>query len=243
MNNISNYFELCMEYQRQTSLHIQQLYNLITLENNRDRENNNDSNINRNQQRSTLPHLRTPLQQRRTYTQQPMTPLQQPRTTMFRSNNNPPTTTRTVNTPINDAQVFFTPLNQTYSNDINNLLNTGIQQLLMAFDMDIPLTTQTQTQNQTDTETPTNEQIENAIERLTYQQYIERQNSDVNHSELVCPIDLLQYTDDDTIVRIKHCNHTFREDNILNWFRNNVRCPLCRFDIRNYQENNDDSIL
>ena len=32
---------------------------------------------------------------------------------------------------------------------------------------------------------------------------------------------------------LNHCGHAFREDAIRNWFSNNVRCPVCRHDIRN----------
>jgi hypothetical protein len=34
------------------------------------------------------------------------------------------------------------------------------------------------------------------------------------------------------ICRIKHCSHSFKQAAIVDWFRRNVRCPVCRFDIR-----------
>ena len=56
------------------------------------------------------------------------------------------------------------------------------------------------------------------------------------------------FTGDDSILRIRHCGHIFREMNLRRHFRNSTRCPICRFDIRDYippendysQENNDD---
>ena len=87
----------------------------------------------------------------------------------------------------------------------------------------------------------------------------------VNHS---CPITLANFHSDSSVMQILHCGHIFSTENINMWFRNNVRCPVCRYDIREYnveensneepvqqeeeaipdlvdtqQENNDDVIL
>ena len=48
-----------------------------------------------------------------------------------------------------------------------------------------------------------------------------------NHGERIC--------------QIKHCGHIFREEALRNWFRRNVRCPVCRYDIRNYVNTNRNS--
>lgn len=64
-----------------------------------------------------------------------------------------------------------------------------------------------------------------------------------------CPIDMQDFTGNDSILRIRYCGHIFREMNLRRHFRNNTRCPLCRFDIRDYiapvndnsQENNDEN--
>ena len=63
-----------------------------------------------------------------------------------------------------------------------------------------------------------------------------------------CPIDMQDFSGNDSILRIRHCGHIFREMNLRRHFRNSTRCPICRFDIRDYiapendysQENNDD---
>lgn len=49
-----------------------------------------------------------------------------------------------------------------------------------------------------------------------------------------CPIDMQDFSGNDSILRIRHCGHIFREMNLRRHFRNSTRCPLCRFDIRDY---------
>ena len=53
-------------------------------------------------------------------------------------------------------------------------------------------------------------------------------------SHQICPIDRELLNPTDSVMQILHCNHYFRESNLRRHFRNNTRCPLCRFDIRNY---------
>jgi hypothetical protein len=49
-----------------------------------------------------------------------------------------------------------------------------------------------------------------------------------------------EFVSGDSILRIRHCGHIFREMNLRRHFRNNTRCPICRYDIRDYiQEEND----
>ena len=55
-----------------------------------------------------------------------------------------------------------------------------------------------------------------------------------NTTHQICPIDREILNPSDTVMQILHCNHYFRESNLRRHFRNNTRCPLCRFDIRNY---------
>jgi hypothetical protein len=49
-----------------------------------------------------------------------------------------------------------------------------------------------------------------------------------------CPITLEEFADGEQIRQIHHCKHSFKEAAIQNWFRSNVRCPVCRYDIREY---------
>ena len=51
-----------------------------------------------------------------------------------------------------------------------------------------------------------------------------------------------EFNEGDILCRIIKCQHTFREPAIKNWFRTNVRCPVCRFDIRDYVEEEQEEI-
>lgn len=55
-----------------------------------------------------------------------------------------------------------------------------------------------------------------------------------NNYQTRCPIDMQDFTGDDSILRIRECGHIFREMNLRRHFRSNTRCPICRFDIRDY---------
>ena len=79
---------------------------------------------------------------------------------------------------------------------------------------------------------PTTEQINNAIERLSYNDTVDLINNR-------CPITMEDFEVGDNIIRIRHCGHTFHEDSINIWFRSNVRCPVCRYDIREYINTNN----
>jgi hypothetical protein len=75
---------------------------------------------------------------------------------------------------------------------------------------------------------PTNQQIEIATENITY---------DSSLSQFRCPISLESFEEGDQICRIKHCGHLFKRSSLTSWFQRNVRCPVCRYDIREYEEN------
>jgi hypothetical protein len=72
---------------------------------------------------------------------------------------------------------------------------------------------------------PTTQQIENALETYNYVQGLEIH---------VCPITLENIQEGEQVCRIRHCNHIFKRAAIHNWFNRNVRCPVCRYDIRDY---------
>jgi Ring finger domain len=76
---------------------------------------------------------------------------------------------------------------------------------------------------------PTQQQIETATTNFDYSTETPENNTN-------CPITLEEFHDGEPVVRITHCGHTFRRDAINNWFRQNVRCPVCRYDIRNNTE-------
>ena len=42
---------------------------------------------------------------------------------------------------------------------------------------------------------------------------------------------------DDLVRQIHHCGHLFGPSQFDEWFQSNVRCPVCRFDVRNHSTN------
>ena len=84
---------------------------------------------------------------------------------------------------------------------------------------------------------PSIRQIRNATEVIVYSQL----SQDTRDTQLRCPIDIVEFSPEDTVLRIRHCGHIFREMNLRQHFRRNPRCPLCRFDIRDYTATARDS--
>ena len=77
---------------------------------------------------------------------------------------------------------------------------------------------------------PTSEQIEAASERIIGLSLTE---------ETRCAICQDTITVSDTCRRLRHCNHTYHQTCIDQWFLRSVYCPTCRHDIR---ENNPTSL-
>jgi hypothetical protein len=75
---------------------------------------------------------------------------------------------------------------------------------------------------------PTNLQIDNAIETLIYD--ISGENTYIESR--YCPITMEEFSQGCELSRIKHCGHIFSKQALRNWFSSNVRCPICRYDIR-----------
>lgn len=71
----------------------------------------------------------------------------------------------------------------------------------------------------------TQEQIDVATRTYNY-------NSRQNPINARCPISLENFEDGDQVREIVQCGHLFCEESFQNWFRSNVRCPVCRYDIR-----------
>ncbi len=75
---------------------------------------------------------------------------------------------------------------------------------------------------------PTTDQIQNASRIVRY--------GDIdNPLSQSCPISLDEFNDDDQIRQLLPCGHLFHQNQFQEWFENNVRCPVCRYDIRNYR--------
>ena len=76
---------------------------------------------------------------------------------------------------------------------------------------------------------PSTLQINNATES-----YIITEEQFLNNERLICPITREELIVGDHVCVIKHCNHLFKNDALMQWFNSNVRCPVCRYDIRDY---------
>ena len=74
---------------------------------------------------------------------------------------------------------------------------------------------------------PSEQQINRATRLIRY-------GNIVNPSNTRCPISLTTFEDDNEVMQILECGHIFVKEELLNWFNMNVRCPLCRYDVRNY---------
>jgi hypothetical protein len=74
---------------------------------------------------------------------------------------------------------------------------------------------------------PTSEQIQNATREIIYRDITNPQNES-------CPISLDRFEPDDVVSQIIHCGHIFCQTELQEWFQDHVRCPVCRYDIRDY---------
>jgi hypothetical protein len=83
---------------------------------------------------------------------------------------------------------------------------------------------------------PTQTQIEAATRTVRYSDIV----SPINRA---CPISLENFNDSDVVTVIRFCGHIFKREELSTWFRSNCRCPVCRYDIRNYNTNASSEIL
>jgi hypothetical protein len=83
---------------------------------------------------------------------------------------------------------------------------------------------------------PTQEQIQDATEIISFDKNISNNNTN-------CPITLEPFVNGEQVCRIKHCSHLFKQNALNDWFRRNVRCPVCRYDIRDYVNEDSDREL
>ena len=83
-----------------------------------------------------------------------------------------------------------------------------------------------------------NEQQNNLLPTLSQEQ-IDLATATVDYTDdlsgVVCPITLEEFHEGDELCKIIHCNHIFRKPQLMNWFQRNVKCPVCRYDIRQWQ--------
>ena len=78
---------------------------------------------------------------------------------------------------------------------------------------------------------PTATEIQNATRVVPYSQISAPLNSN-------CPISLEPFEQTSEVTQILGCGHIFHTDSVHLWFERNVRCPVCRYDIRSQINNN-----
>ena len=119
----------------------------------------------------------------------------------------------------NGSQVNFTipPQNNNDGNIRNLLFEVGTFPLQSRFE-NVPVF-------------PSPEQIETATESLPFQDISNPINTN-------CPITMEPFSQNQIVTRIRQCGHIFNTTHLNSWFRNNVQCPVCRFDIREHGQNN-----
>ena len=77
---------------------------------------------------------------------------------------------------------------------------------------------------------PTLTQIENSTREVIFSDVDEPLNA-------TCPITMDMFSNDYTVTQIIPCGHMFSPSGINSWFQTSARCPVCRYDIRNYSTN------
>jgi len=82
---------------------------------------------------------------------------------------------------------------------------------------------------------PTLEQMNNATRSIRFSEI-------VNPVTTTCPISLERFTSEQSVSQIKQCSHIFNTAQLNLWFSNNPRCPVCRYNIRDYRESNTTNI-
>jgi hypothetical protein len=113
-------------------------------------------------------------------------------------------------------------------NSIIAILNRGMERRVIETYIDIPIyrrdisnsTVRTRRERNT---IPTPFQVFQATDTFVYS------NTVLNNH--VCPISLEAFREGEIICRIKHCDHIFKQLEIIKWFSRNSLCPVCRHDI------------
>jgi hypothetical protein len=82
---------------------------------------------------------------------------------------------------------------------------------------------------------PTNQELQEAILNTTF-------GTIENPINTTCPITLDRFENDTNVSQIIPCGHIFDATCLNNWFQNNSRCPVCRYDIRRHSRRSRTSI-
>ena len=140
-------------------------------------------------------------------------------TNNLRSNNSRTNNSRS-NNLFDYYSISFFDTNNDRNNDTNNVnftQNNPYTQLLRSFLDPIEIY-------------PTQSQIDSATRRVRYCDIVSPTNTS-------CPISLTNFDDNDMVTVIRHCGHIFNTNELNRWFTSHCNCPVCRYDIRDYNLN------
>jgi len=132
------------------------------------------------------------------------------------------------NNPINQ-NIYNENVNSSIRNNIRNNINNSNSSSASIFGTNEVTNFLTNFLNTSVHVRPTRQQINNASTMVRYDS-IENPLSDN------CPISLERFTNNEIVRQLKPCGHIFSRTSFRRWFENNVRCPVCRYDIRNYRD-------
>jgi hypothetical protein len=197
----------------QTNIHITRL--LDTLDDIRNNINNLiGNNMGRNNQTN-----RSSVRPNRNNRQNHLNPLVNPNS--GRNSRSGPFIHYDYNNPIERSTYITDFMNDVITNNSSNMHrhenNPHITDFLTTFLNSVPVR-------------PTEEQINNAS-RLVRFDSIQAPNT------TTCAISLEPFSSEHTVRQLNHCGHIFFPDQFNQWFSNNVRCPVCRHDIRSSATN------
>jgi hypothetical protein len=80
----------------------------------------------------------------------------------------------------------------------------------------------------------TTEQIDHAIETITYDESISTRYNELDAEDTSyerCPICLEDFQIGEEVCRIRVCGHVFKRPGLMYWFSRNNHCPLCRCEV------------
>jgi hypothetical protein len=83
--------------------------------------------------------------------------------------------------------------------------------------------------------------LEPVVVRPTVEQIARATEIATSDTEQDCAICQDTITTTQQCRKIRHCGHWFHKDCIDPWFHQNVQCPICRYDIRDYQVSPEES--
>jgi len=138
-----------------------------------------------------------------------------------------PTANPTVNPTVNPTA---NTINNRSIRPSQNNTNRFIQDYVLSYIFEPYTNVNTTT---TRTEAPTAAQITNSTDTLVYD------SSNTLFTTHVCPITLTDFVNGENLLCIRQCQHIYKETSLMNWFSRNSRCPLCRYDIRNYSDDEE----